>query len=650
VRARHLGWIAILWIVGAAPATAAPSLAVYGTLPSLEISAISPTGKLVALVATVKDQRQLLILDDHSQVVRRALIGDIKLRSIAWAGEENVLLWYGQTHFLGIDFVQDKLEFTGVMVAPVADVKPWNIFQGVDTISGGVRGSYGIVQRDGRWYGYFGGITLESGTHRDTHYIISGAPELYEVDLQNHNTRRLAKRMVGDNTRRSWRIDEKGEVAATFEFITSDGSWRIVSDNHTLVSGKDPLGQIALLGKGPSGDTIAYQTVDAADVSHFFEIPKTGGTPTELLARENVADTYTDQRTRQLMGWRSDSNAQDAHFFDPRRDKVMRGTQRAFPNLNVELIDWDDAFDRLLVRTNGAGDPGTWWMVDIKTGDASELGSSYLIPAKDVGPIRMLSYKAADGTPLEGVLSLPPHRPAKLLPVVLLPHGGPAARDYPGFDWLAQAFVSRGYAVFQPNFRGSAGYGAAFERAGDGQWGRAMQTDISDGLAELARQGIVDPKRACILGASYGGYAALAGVTLQHGVYRCAVSFAGVADLNTYYQRAVTDSGRNHALVRNLDRELGSSAQRKSASPLSVAQQADAPILIVHGKDDVVVDYGQSTAMYGALKSYGKSVDMITLQDEDHWLSRSDTRLQLLTAATDFIERHNPADPEPAAK
>jgi dipeptidyl aminopeptidase/acylaminoacyl peptidase len=139
------------------------------------------------------------------------------------------------------------------------------------------------------------------------------------------------------------------------------------------------------------------------------------------------------------------------------------------------------------------------------------------IEPEQVGPISTVAYTAADGLELDGILTLPPGREAKDLPLVMLPHGGPHAYDEVAFDWWAQAFASRGYAVFQPNFRGSTNRDDAFVRAGYGEWGRKMQSDISDGLQALADKGIVDPKRACIVGASYGGYAALAGVTLQQG-------------------------------------------------------------------------------------------------------------------------------------
>jgi dipeptidyl aminopeptidase/acylaminoacyl peptidase len=142
---------------------------------------------------------------------------------------------------------------------------------------------------------------------------------------------------------------------------------------------------------------------------------------------------------------------------------------------------------------------------------------------------------------------------------VVLPHGGPAARDEPGFDWWAQAFASRGYAVLQPQFRGSTGFGAAHRDAGFGEWGRKMQSDVSDGVRHLAAQGTIDAKRVCVVGASYGGYVAMAGVTLEQGVYRCASSFAGVSDLGRSLQRRATGERRNTETARWWQRFYGSS-------------------------------------------------------------------------------------------
>ena len=269
---------------------------------------------------------------------------------------------------------------------------------------------------------------------------------------------------------------------------------------------------------------------------------------------------------------------------------------------------------------------------------------SYPIDTSDVGPMRMLQYTASDGMKMEGVLTLPPGAMAKNLPALVLVHGGPAAHDVAGFDWIAQALASRGYAVFQPNFRGSTGYGVAFELAGHGEWGRKMQTDISDGLAEIVRQGIVDPKRVCIMGGSYGGYAALAGVTLQQGIYLCAISISGISDLNDMVRSYNDTSGSDPMLMRNLKAELGSGNDIKAISPIRFADQVRVPVLLIHGQNDTVVKYAQSSQMADALRHTGKTVELIPLPGEDHWLSKSETRMALLRAAINFVEKYNPAD------
>jgi dipeptidyl aminopeptidase/acylaminoacyl peptidase len=258
----------------------------------------------------------------------------------------------------------------------------------------------------------------------------------------------------------------------------------------------------------------------------------------------------------------------------------------------------------------------------------------------------MVSYKAADGLEMEGVLTLPLGREAKGLPLVVMPHGGPIVEgDRATFDWWAQAFASRGYAVFQPNYRGTLGYGDAFRKAADGQFGRKMQTDISDGVEALAKAGTVDPKRVCIVGASYGGYAALAGVTLQQGLYRCAVAVAGVADMRKMLSD-VRDSGGPDRRALDFWRGLSSakSEDLDAISPARFAAKADAPVLLVHGENDTVVPIEQSQLMERALRQAGKPVELVTMPGEDHWLSVAATRQAMLDKVVAFVEKQNPAN------
>jgi dienelactone hydrolase len=625
-------------------AFAAPPLSVYGKLPGLERAAISPSGDHVALIGVLGEERKLIVLDKDKKALAAVPLGNAKIRSIYWAGEDHVLIYKSDTRNLSIDFVGDKIELYSMIVLPIRTGKFWHVFANNPMITGGVRGFHGIRQRDGKWYGYFGGIAFER-VSRVLETLVSTEPVLFEVDLETQRATKIAPR--ADSWHRDWLVGPDGKVSATLDLFRDTGDWAIRNGAGTkLASGVAKLGDVEFQGFGATPNTFIYSVGDADKnrEAHWFEVPLAGGQATEILADAAVGATYFDNRSRQFIGYKKEGDTPSYLFFKAYQQKVMTATQKAFPGLSVHLVDWNDRFDRLIVMTEGPGDPQTWWLVDIKTGDADVLGRSYPMKAQDVGPMQMIRYKAGDGMDIAAVLTLPPGRLAKDLPVVLLPHGGPAARDYPGFDWWAQAFASRGYAVLQPNFRGSTGYGNAFRAAGHGEWGGKMQSDLSDGLAHLVRQGIVDPKRACIMGASYGGYAALAGVTLQKGFYRCAVSVAGVGNVAKLANTKIRNSG-DPMLRRWLAEEWGKGRNLAAVSPVRFVGDASAPILLVHGKDDVVVPYDQSNDMAVALRAAGKPVEFLTLPGEDHWMSRSETRLAMLEAAVAFVEKHNPPDP-----
>lgn len=624
---------------GAAP----PPVSLYGSLPGLELAAISPSGDYIAMVGVALEKRMVIIVDKDQKLVQSVPLDDQKVRSIDWAGNDKLLIKLSNTVALGPEFSSSQAELFSVIVMPLSSGKPLVIFKDNRAITGGVFRSLGAVEKAGHWYGYFGGLNIRNG-------LPSGKvrPDLYEVDLDKGKAKSIAYRSAQDIDR-DWLIDAQGRVAASLDFSPREGDWQIRNAaGVTIAAGRAPQGGIDLQSLGRTQGTLVYtKTDEVSGVQHWKEIPLEGGAPVEIFSGENVLAAYSDDRSRLLIGHSRDGDVPESVFYDTGRQKAAQKISRAFPGRRVDLIDWDDSFNRLIVRTQGSGDPQTWWVVDIRGRSAKPLGMAYPLAEADIGPVQMVRYKATDGLDLDGVLSLPPGRAAKKLPVIVLPHGGPSSRDYPGFDWWAQAFASRGYAVFQPNFRGSTGYGASFMMAGNGEWGRKMQTDISDGLAELVRQGIVDPTRACVMGASYGGYAALAGVTLQHGFYRCAVSVAGVSDLGRLYQTEMSRSGGNRTMMRSLKAEIGSGRELKDVSPVRFAERADAPILLVHGKDDTVVLYEQSTNMAGALRRAKKPVELVTLPGEDHWLSRSVTRQTMLQAALDFVQKHNPADVRP---
>ena len=199
-----------------------------------------------------------------------------------------------------------------------------------------------------------------------------------------------------------------------------------------------------------------------------------------------------------------------------------------------------------------------------------------------------------------------------------MPHGGPAVRDDFDFDWWVQALATRGYAVLQPQFRGSAGFGPAFETAGHQQWGGKMQEDLIDGVLALAARGVSDPKRVCIVGASYGGYAAMFGAAVYPSVYRCGVSVNGVSDLALLIGSKSRAFGRDTALVNSLETMMGDTRANaeafRLASPVFRVTRQAAPILLIHGEDDTTVPIQQSRTMQRALKAIDRPADLVVPQ------------------------------------
>lgn len=637
-------WIVVGSAFTAATAAEPPPLEAYGELPHVEDAAISPDGVQTAAVVQSKGVRRIVVFDEDEKPLLNLPFNAGKVRAIEWADDKTILITNSATVDLD-GFTADKFELSGTIILPMmSEGVSGLVFGKSPAIADATRGRYGIRTVAGRTIGYFGGIAYER-LREGGYYVAHGRTTLYAVDLQTNRPRQVAP-AAPEGRYRDWLVNAAGEVAVTMEVVENSGLWKISTPRGTeLARGVDPTGDVGLKFFGRDGKTVIYQIEDEAGVVRWYEVPLAGGPATEILADIDLERTFVDRATGNFMGYRTADEEPKVVMFDPAHQNALSRTFKAFKGRMTSLIDWTPTLSKLLVRTSGNDDSGTWYMVNVAKGSAAPIGYERpLIDPEQVGPISTVDYRAQDGLAMTGILTLPPGRDAKNLPVILLPHGGPAAHDSPEFYWWAQAFASRGYAVLQPNFRGSTGSSDAFRRAGDGQWGRKMQTDISDGLAELAKRGVVDPKRACIVGASYGGYAALAGVTLQKGLYRCAVSVAGVADLKLMYMTDIRESGDSRMLTKALREQLGDPKNYDAVSPRRFAALADAPVLLIHGEDDTVVPYRQSEVMANALKDAKKPYELFKLTGEDHWLSRADTRKQMLVETMRFVQKHNPAD------
>ena len=353
-----------------------------------------------------------------------------------------------------------------------------------------------------------------------------------------------------------------------------------------------------------------------------------------------------DRLTHRLIGGTQVGDVPEYVFFDPAVEGRWKALVSAFDGDNVRYASASRDFSKILVQVEGAKYGYRYELVDLGNLEAVRVGQVYAGIDSPL-EVRRLTYAAADGLQIPAYLTLPRGPPPHNLPLVVLPHGGPAVRDTAEFDWWSQALADQGYAVLRPNYRGSD-LNRQFLEAGFGQWGRKMQTDLSDGVRYLVREGIADPARVCIVGASYGGYAALAGVTLDPGVYRCAVAVAGLSDLGA--MQRWEGSGGVDARSADLywDRFWGVSGRMDPAldaiSPIKHVDAVKVPVLLIHGRDDTVVPFEQSQLIFDALRSNNKEVELVTLNREDHWLSHSETRLQMLEATVAFLRTHNRPD------
>jgi len=620
-----------------------PPIEAYGDLPTVSQAEVSPGGGFIALLTAAGGERFITVLDAAGDPVQRLAVGDAKVRAIEWVGEDAILLLRTETGQLPVQYRDRKAEFWRGNVIPLDNSREAvSIFADQRYIANAIVGFHGVRQIDGRWKGFFGGFRRGTSSG-DRNKLLDRAPALYAVDLLTGEADIVAYPDDWPSTR-DWLVDDAGEVGAQLQLDATNGNWRIENGaGKTIARGTQERGAISLLGFDESGQSVIYSYQDDEEGhARRFTVPLAGGEPREVW--DDVAiDTFVYQPySRRILGIRRRDGSMA--LSDAAKQEILGDTLDAFSFASYsQIADFSSDLGTLVTQTSGNYDSGTWYRVDAATGARNIVGLARpAIQGPVIGKVSTVSWEAQDGLEIRGILTLPPGREAENLPAVILPHGGPTAHDVEAFDWWAQAFASRGYAVLQPNFRGSTGRGAAFTQAGDGEWGRRMQTDKSDGLLALAERGIVDPNRACIVGASYGGYAALAGVTLQQGIYRCAVSVNGVADLETMTRTGRT--GTRSIVTRSFDRQFGKDTDLEAISPSDNARRADAPILLIHGRDDMVVPFAQSARMLDALRDAGKPVEFVELEGEDHWLSQAETRKAMLDAAVAFVERHNPAN------
>jgi dipeptidyl aminopeptidase/acylaminoacyl peptidase len=388
------------------------------------------------------------------------------------------------------------------------------------------------------------------------------------------------------------------------------------------------------------GSALAFDDSDGRDAIYELALPSFKlGKKLFGDARYDLDGFVPNPALNDLSGIEITDKRDRYEWLDPDLKDLQDGLDKTLGSGNSRIISWSRDRKKLLVHFGIPSTPGALYYWDTAGAEMQRIGwSSDTLKNRDLSPVSTIDYRARDGTEIEAVLTLPRGREPKKLPLIVMPHGGPAARDSEEYDWWVQFLAEQGYAVIQPNYRGSTGYGKAFLDLGKGEWGLKMQDDLLDAIAYLAKQGIADPKRVCIVGASYGGYAAMRGAQRDGAFYRCAVSYAGISDLGAMlkYDRDLFGKGM-------IDFWKKQAPDFAAVSPKFHAADFGAPILIAHGVADKRVPVKQSRMLASELNKAGKPNEYLEQKLGDHHFSRAEDRLEFLKRLKAFLDRYNPA-------
>jgi len=631
----------------------AATLEDFGQLQSIRGMSISPDGNRYAWIQEQDNARLVVVYDAN---LKKAIGGlrldeNLKARYVDFASNDHLILHASKSH---IEYgYRGKFEYSGAAAYDINTNKVRTLLRGTEDLHPAQSGLGKIV----------GVNEAEKVAYMPAYDNASDAQyNLYKVSLSNGKGR-LYKHGRADTF--DWFVDKQGNVLAREDFDEKRGEHSFYSyltgTPKKIYSYSAKIPEISV--QAVAWDEKGLLFIKDNDNSHsVHRLSLEDGNISEALfyRQDQEIDHLETNKNRKLLAVKYIGFLPSYQFENAQKQAKFDQILQYFPASSVDYLGQTEDENKYLLRVSGNTAPNAFYFFDSKANKLSYLTKGYAnITDEDLGEVIAFRYPARDGMKIPAILTWPTHAQTEQqrsqLPLIALPHGGPGAYDAVQFDWLAQYLAYKGYAVLQPNFRGSTGFGNAFYEAGKGRWGKEMQDDITDGVEYLAKKGIIDPNRVCIVGATYGGYAALAGGAFTPDLYRCVVAINGVSDINAEITADIRDSSRAN-LVRNYWQEVfgedkGAFKALDNVSPYFYAERFRAPTLIIYSKDDTVVNTNQSLRMHKALKKANRETTLVQLPGEDHWLSTGPMRMKLLQTIEGYLDTHNPANqPEVAQK
>jgi dipeptidyl aminopeptidase/acylaminoacyl peptidase len=484
--------------------------------------------------------------------------------------------------------------------------------------------------------------------------------DAYELDIASGELT-----MVGENPGDviGWLTSRRGDLFATklnregdlevLEWDRQDGSLRSIAhyDGKDYTMGMYPMvvtpdGTGIWMGSNEGTDRTRLVRLDVADGKQYaVDSHPTFDIDTRAQVWAGLPEPLIRSRaTGELLGVRYLGERQVIQALDPHFADVLSGLEKLSDG-DIGALSSDVEGRRWVVSFNHDREPGVTYLYDHETGESRELYRPYPhLDPEQLAPMLPVTIPSRDGLDLHSYLTLPVGVPARNLPMVLVVHGGPWARDGWMYTPAVQLLANRGYAVLQVNFRGSAGYGKAFQKAAIGEFAGKMHDDLIDGVNWAVEQGYADPKRVAIFGGSYGGYATLVGVTFTPDVFAAAIDYVGISDLSNF-MRTLPEIARPH-LANNWHLFVGNPddpeqlADMLARSPITKVDQIRTPLLVVQGANDVRVVQAESDNLVEALRGRGVEVEYMVKEDEGHGFVNPDNVIDMFNAVDRFLATH----------
>ncbi|MDP3489210.1 MAG: S9 family peptidase [Phenylobacterium sp.] len=618
------------WAVGATTVVAAPPpAAAFARLEAIQDAAISPDGSRVALLGGPAGARSLNIATLDTADNTSLPLGDVEAVDIRWAGNDYVVVRVRFYEKLAQrrDYEFERNIVVDLQGEPVANLMSndhasrYLLRQSIVRVVDEPRPeiyvmSFGWQFRMSLWRvdpatGH--GRIVENGGH-STDYIEPDSTGEARVLLESDDDEVWVRARPKGSTKWTKIWSQEPETGEGYYLGYSDPEDAVYfterrPDGYQVVRHRLATGAIE-----PVGQVLAHE-------------PRLLRDPVRGLA----------------LGISAGAEKPVHYWLDDEIGGVHRQLSAAFPGQRVSFYNWSLDRTRYVFSTSSPDHPPNYYLFDSQKREVSRLGSAYPeLEGAAFGTTRWITYKARDGLEIPAYVTMPPGDRGGAAPLVVLPHGGPSSRDVYAFDWLTQFLATRGYVVLRPQYRGSTGFGLAFEKAGHAEWAGKIQTDILDGVTTLAGDGVIDPDRVCIVGWSFGGYSALTSAFQYPEAYRCAGSVAGLSDLQMLQLHMVRRAGRNSGSFGYLRKALGNAGRDnlRAGSPINQVDRFAIPVLLVHGALDTTVQIEHSEYMRNAMVAAGKDVQFIRLDDDNHNLYKAANRLTMLDALAVFLSNN----------